>query len=226
MPRYHYDVSISRQKRFIRRFKEFMLIVAGIAVIIGIIIGIDAIRQATQENTQEGAPSTTVVRPPIREFDSPYFQFTAPNGWTNIASETTANTFVYRRFRGQLVEQELTIHVNSAPSNLSATRVLPVRVDETFGQIIPGEVSDHCKTVAGANATRELTEVTLSEVRFLCQADGTNYLVLIGVRGGNANLRLERTDGSTATYNFLYRSSTTPPETNQLVDIINSFDAI
>jgi len=93
VPRYHYDVSISRQKRFIRRFKEFMVLVAGIAAVGGVVIGIDAIRQATKDDTQEGIPTTSEVRASIREFDTNYFSFTAPSGWRNLASGCQSKSY-------------------------------------------------------------------------------------------------------------------------------------
>lgn len=227
MPRYHYDVSISRQKRFIRRFKEFMVLLAGMAFIAGIVIGIDAIRQATKDNTQQGVPSTSEVRASISEFDSDFFSFSAPSRWRNIKEETTSQIYVYRSFRGALVENELKIYVNSTGvDNLAASRVMPVRIDESNGHIIPAQISDHCSQAAGTKEAKQPINVTIEQASFLCLVDDTNFTVIVAEKGGSTSLKLKRNDGSLATYNFYYRSSTTPPETTQLIDILNSFDAL
>ncbi len=225
MPRYHYDVSISRQKRFIRRFKKFLLICLGIVVIAGVIIGIDSIRQVTEEQNDEGAPSTSVVRSPIREFDTNYFSFTAPSNWRNIREETTDQVYVYRSYRGDLVENELKVYVNMDP-DLTATRVIPVRVEDETYNIVPGQVSDHCSEAANVKTAKEPVTVTMDLATFQCIVDGTNFVVVVAEKGGSTSLELMRSNGTVTNYSFLYRSSTTPPETVQLIDILNSFTAI
>jgi hypothetical protein len=222
VPRYHYDVSISRQKRFIRRFKKFLLALVGIGIVVGALIILDTIRQNLHENNQQGAPSTTTIRPSIREFDSAYFTFMAPPAWTSVEKESTATKFVYQSYRGQLVEQELTIYINDSSADLSATRVLPVRV-ENSQRIIPTQVSEHCSTASSVKSAHAPVPVSFLDTTILCQLDGTNYLVVIAEKGGGPSIQLNRADKSMAGYSFLYRSSTVPPDTTQLINILNSF---
>lgn len=225
MPHYQYDISITRQKRFIRRFKKLLITLAGAAVIVAVILGIDSFRQATKDNSSEGSPSTSVVRPSVREFDTDYFSFTAPNGWQNIKAESSAQVYVYRSYRGALVENELKIYVNSNEADsLDATRILPVKIDASTGHIIPSQISDHCSVPAGAASSRAV--VTIEGISFHCRTDDTNYTVLVGEKGGTTILHLKSGNNSTVNFSFLYRSSTTPPETSQLIDILNSFDTI
>jgi hypothetical protein len=222
VPRYHYDVSISRQKRFIRRFKQFLLVLLVIAATIGLIILADAVRQNLRNDPQTGTPKVTVIRPSIREFDTEYFTFSTPTNWTNVAESTSGRTFVYRSYRGQLVEQELTVYVNGAPEDLSATHVLPVRVDEQ-NRLVPTEVSGHCNTVSDVKKANAPLRVTIMQTSMLCRLDDTNFLVAVGEKGGSTNIKMRRADGSGITYSFLYRSSAVPPDTLELVNIINSF---
>ena len=222
MPRYHYDVSISRQKRFIRRFKKFLYFCFGTLVVVGLAIFIDSVRQQQQDNTETGAPVVTTVSPSIREFESPYFRFTTPSNWRRITDETTDKQFTYRSYRGDLVEQELKIFVNNTSADLSAIRVLPVRINEN-GKIIPGAISEHCSVAAGVTKASAPVSVTMEQVNFLCQVDGTNFLVVIGERGGGSTLNLKRPNGSTAKYSFIYRSSSVPPNSTDLIDILNAF---
>lgn len=222
MPRYHYDVSISRQKRYIRRFKKLLFVCLGVVLIGTLAIVIDSIRQGRMDNSETGLPITTEVRPPIREFETPYFGFTAPSNWKRIQEENTAQKFVYRSFRGDLVEQELIVYVNDPSADLTAIRVLSVRVDES-GRLVPGGVSEHCSTAAGTTKASAPVSVVMDQVSFNCQVDGTNFLVVVGEKGGGTTLQLKRPDGSKAKYNFIYRSSSVPPDTTDLIDILNSF---
>lgn len=224
MSHYQYDVSISRQKRFIRRFKKLLWFLLCILILVGAVVAFDALRQTTEDNTETGAPSTTTIRPSIREFDSEYFTFTAPPSWTNVASESTAQKFVYRSLRGQLVEQELTVYVNEQSADLSATRVLPVRIEEGK-RLIPSEVSDHCNTASALKKANAPMPVTIGQVSMLCRLDDTNYLVVIGEKGGNTDIKLTGAS-KTTTFHFMYRNSTFTPDTTQLIDILNSFTPI
>lgn len=222
VPRYQYDVSVSRQKRFLKRSKELTLVLLGLLVFAGALVVADSMRQSSDEKPVEGQPTVSVVGPSQKEFSSAYFAFKAPSSWTNIAAETTGSKFVYRSYRGQLVEQELAIYINSAPSSAVVTRVLPVRVEEGGKHMIPGDMSEHCSKAAGT-AVGQPVAVTMDGVHFVCQVDSTNYLAAVGVRGGGIDVKLTRADGSSANYNFIYRCSTVLPDSAQLVDIINSF---
>jgi hypothetical protein len=225
MPRYHYDVSINRQKRFIRWFKKILLLCAGVVTIILMIIIVDTIRQGRDDNTETGTPVITEFNPAIREFESAYFKFTTPSNWRRITDETTDKQYVFRSYRGDLVEQELKVYVNDPTADLLAVRVLPVRVDEK-GHLIPGGVSEHCSKAAGTTKSSGPVNVTMEQVTFSCQTDGTNFLLVVGERGGGTSLKLKRPSGGEATYSFIYRSSSVPTNTTDLIDILNSFVTI
>lgn len=224
MPRYQYDVSISRQKRFIRRFKKLILICVGIIIVIGVVVVLDSFRQSKSHN-QTGPVIVTTLAPSIHKFSTPYFSFTAPSSWINISNESAANKFVYRSFRGKLVEQELKIFVNDMAVDLTATRVLPVKIYDDKS-LLAGEVSEHCSTYTNIKTANGPVIINAGQTKFLCQLDGTNFLVVLGEIGGDTTIRLKRSDGSYATYNFMYRSSTTPTNTVGLIDIIKSFTSL
>ena len=220
MPKYQYDVNISQQKRFIRRFKKFLLIVVGIICIVIIIIIIDSLR--TRDESEQGKAKVTILEADIRKFKTPYFKFTTPKTWVDVPSETTDKNFVYRSFRGKLIEQELKIYVNDSSTDLSATNIMPVSI-EAKTKIIPGSLSEHCMTASTVKKASQPVEVTILGAKMMCQLDGTNYLIVVAERGGNTKLNLQRSDGSVATYSILYRSSTIPPESLPLTKILNEF---
>lgn len=224
MPHYQHNVSISRQKRFIRRFKKLILVCVGVIFAIGVAMVVDSFRQS-KSHDQTGPVFVTTLAPSIHKFATPYFSFTAASNWTSVSNESTSNKFVYRSFRGKLVEQELKIFINDMAVDLTATRVLPVKINEDRS-LLAGEVSEHCSTLTNIKTANGPVLINAEQTKFLCQLDGTNFLVVLGEIGGDTTIRLKRSDGSYATYNFLYRSSTTPPNTVGLIDIIKSFTSL
>ncbi|CAN5383500.1 hypothetical protein BH10PAT3_BH10PAT3_2650 [soil metagenome] len=226
MPNYQYDVSISRQKKFIRRFKKFLLILIVIVSIAAGIVVFDSVHQNIKSDTQVGKSSTTIYRPTIREFDAPYFTFTSPVSWVNLPGESTEQKFVYQGGTGKMLQQQLDIYINTPPKDLSGTYVLPVRVTDGSNNIIPTEVSDHCNTASALKKASGPVTVKIMGVSMQCQLDSANYIVIVGEKGGDAGIKLKRNDGSTATYYFVYRSSSVPPDTRPLVSIISNFTSL
>ena len=222
MPRYQYDVSVSRQKKFIRRFKQLLLLVALVVIGAVIVISLDGFNQNIKSDTMIGKPIVTTVKPSIREFDTPYFTFSSPTTWKNIPEETTTQKFVYQGGYGKMLQQQLDIYVNTPPKDLSGTYALPVRVDTLSNRLIPTEVSPHCNTASSIKKASAPMEVVINEVKMLCQLDVVNYIVIVGEKGGSTGIKLKRNDGTYATYYFVYRSSSIPPDTQPLIAIISS----
>lgn len=225
MSHYQYDVSIGRQKKFIRRFEKFLIVLLAVVIIGAIVIGFDSINQSITNDTQVGKTNETSVRPLIREFDTDYFMFTAPSNWVSIPSETTDKKFTYRGYNGTLIDSELIIYVNNTAADLEASYVLPIRIDEKQ-TIIPTQVSDHCNTKSDKKNTASTTRVAIMEVTMLCRVDSTNYLVVAGLKGGDTDIKLKRNNGTIANYNFIYRSSSVPPNSLPFINILNSFIAL
>lgn len=223
MSNYHYDVSLSRQKKFIRQFKIFLLASFTILLVTGIIIGFDSYHQSIKGNTGVGQPLLTVVKPSIREFDTAYFSFASPTSWINLPDQTTTQKFTYQGGKGKMLQQRLDIYINNLPKDLYGTRALPIRIDSASNRIIPTEVTEHCNSASTLKKASAPVRVTISEVSMPCQLDSANYIVIVAEKGGDESIKLKRTDGSTVKYYFVYRSSSVPPDTQPLIDIISSF---
>jgi hypothetical protein len=222
MPNYQYDVNINRQKKFIRWFKKILWLCLVMVAIGGSIVLIDTFRQDKYSDVKTSQPTITTVGPSIREFETPYFSFTAPTSWTNILAESTQSKFVYRSLRGALIENELTIYANDPSSYLSATYVLPVRIQDGK-HIIPTEVSEHCSKASEVKKASIPVKVNIMNTTMLCNLDSTSYLVIVGEKGGNTEIKLKRSNGSEISYRFLYRSSTVPADSLPLANIMNNF---
>lgn len=166
---------------------------------------------------------TSVQAPSIKVFRTAYFQFQAGDTWTEDAKQTTDTTFVYRSYRGPLVEHDLTIYVNTDKTSFDATRVQPVKLepDGTFN--LSEKISRHCRSVLPKAQQLEAQTIVFRDVRFRCDADDTIFAVLVGRIGGTPLMELLRPDGQAARYTIYYRDLTAGPTGRELTGIVNSF---
>lgn len=223
MALYQYDVSVSKQKKFKRRFKKLFLILLAILLVVGIIILIDSLK--TKDENQQGKIESHTVSEDFAEFTTPFFYFKTAKSWRTVEKESTDNKFVYRSFRGTLLEQELVVYVNNPGADLIATHVLPVEI-ESKQSIISTNVSDHCNTVSAVKKAGASTPITIAGVAMQCVLDGTEYKVAAGVKGGTTDIVLTRPGGTTATYNFLYKNFTFSPDGLAFIKLLRTFKTL
>lgn len=221
----HVNYRDRRKHLFFLRLFLFVLFVAitcGAAyVYYSIVVGKSS---SVQQDTTSQTTSSHFARS-INIFRSPYFQFQANETWAEVPTESTANKYVYRSLRHNLIEHELVIYVDQIPANLAANRVLPVTFTTEGTELTSQAVSEHCVTALG-NASRSFNQqVTVNNVSMLCDSDSTNYTVFAGVAGGTTNIQLKRPSGLNGSYTFLYTNLRAIQDTSQFSEIINSFQA-
>lgn len=225
MSRYYHGTSYHHQRRFIKRVKRLIVTLLLVLLLVGLVLLVDA-RKETKQATTPSAPTqeTSVSYAPSSQiFRTQYFQFQTDKSWKQVQNESTGNRFVYRSFRGTLVEHELTIYINEAAANLpESAYVLPVEPGPN-NQLVAGKVSDNCRKAVPPNNKQISVIVTLSEVRFLCHPDSNNYIVTVGLKNGGAPMKLKRAGGSIATYGIIYRNVTANPDAYELQQILNTF---
>ncbi len=225
--KYKIGVNHARQRRFLRSARVFIIIVIVLLLIAGLFILIDAILQNRKANTPSEAttPVSSSIAPSIEIFTSPYFQFQTDKNWRFIANESTGTKFVYRRGTDNLVSGDMTVYINSGPADTQATRVLPVTLQSDPNKLKASFVSEHCsKNLAKEirDTTGEIT-LTLNSVRFLCDADGTNYTIIVGLENGTFSMNFKRPDGTNATYIVFFRDLRFSAEPSEFETIMNSF---
>lgn len=223
--RYNQQLNYQRRKQFLFRVRIFFLLLS--IPILGA-AGYAYYSVISRQNSNTAASSTSqetsgYFAPSVKLFRSTYFQFQTDNTWAEVPAESTANKFVYRSLRANLVEHDLTIYVNEIPATLSANRVLPVNL-KSGSELLPITTSEHCKKVSGNPAVHEL-QTTVNNVSMLCAADSTNYTVLVGQTGGSTVINLQRPDKTMAKYSILYTNLRATPDATQLMQIADSFQA-
>lgn len=173
-------------------------------------------------NPEEQTTSSMVVSNEegnVQLFESSYFQFRANNSWKKDESVSNNNVHIYRSMRANMLEQLLTIYINTSPPEIDATYVLPVSQQEYKLQV--GDLSEHCGKQS--NYSRQLGFITVSGVSMRCFGNDTRFNVVVGLVGGSTEMQLQRPGKESATYVVYYANSTASPNAEQLKDIMNSF---
>lgn len=205
----------------------FLVIVAG-AVYFYIYYARDKV--VNQNNISE--KTNSVVAPTINTFRTSFFQFQASNTWVEVPKETTKNRFVYRSYKENLLEHEITIYVNETPNqnSLRINRVLPVTIsesDEGVSRFAPEDVSESCAKALDKNAIPpDVQNVTFKKVSFLCYGNINQYNVIVGEVGNNANMTLKRSDGSSAVYSIFYKDLRAINGPSEIMRIASSFQSL
>jgi hypothetical protein len=227
MSRYQYQTSYYHKRKKARRLHIFgILVVCVISLAIAYVV-FDLVKEGASETSVTSESSASVQSAAINIFRTEYFQFQAPRSWREVASESKGTRFVYRSYRGPLVERDLIIEVNPQQkvplSSVKTTRVWAVKINES-GLLTPvGSVSKHCKEAVAEAANQAPQILTLDEVTFPCHPNGGLYEVVAGEMGGTEDLTISRPDGTTATYNIYYRDVTVKSDPEFFRGIIESF---
>ncbi len=222
--KYNQQLNYRRRKRFLRRLMITVLI---FIVLILAVIGYfyyDNFRTGNYNTPEQttSAPTTSNIAPSIQVFRSPYFQFQTDKYWSEDPAASKDGKYVYRSLRSNLLEQQLTVYINSSPPNLAVTHVLVAELNGNRG-FKTVKLSDHCGKAQKNNSSSFKT--TLDQVTFTCFGDDTRYTALVGLAGGTPTISLPRPDGSTAAYTIYYSNVTADPDPKQLTEIVNSFQS-
>lgn len=164
---------------------------------------------------------------PFKTFKTDYFRFQTDQNWQAVVAESTPDSFVYRAFKGKLVERDLTVYVNTLPPRLMLTYVLPVRVQDN--RLLSGDISAHCRDYLPASylaGSRAPMATSFKNVAFTCQTDGTSTTIGTGVEGGSYQAIMRRAGNNSAKYFLLYHDLTLNPRPGIFKSIVDSFESL
>lgn len=222
--RYNNRLNYRARKRFLFRVRLAIFVFA-LLVAASLVYMFLSIRDQDSANIPEVTTSeatSSYFAPSVKIFRSPFFQFQTDQTWAEVPTESSSNKFVYRSLRSNLIEHELSIYVNQIPANLTANRSLPVTVINSK-ELVPSRVSELCNKVFGGQPRLGDQEVEVDKVRIRCNADGTNYEVLVGAIGGSSTINMIRPDGTPVAYALQYTNLKATGDVTQLTSIIESF---
>lgn len=227
MYRYKYNTSYNHKSRrasratFLAGFVA-TLVVAGVGYIV-----YDLIKHRNIEQPVSQTSFSSVQGASVNIFRTPYYQFQASDSWKEVPSESKENRYVYRSYKGPLVERDLVININRGSGEVvplvRTTRVLPVNTNGEGRLLADGTADKHCKDSMPKNAANIPTQVTQRKVTFICTPDAIVYQVEVGLIGGSTNMLLTRPDGSKASYSITYRDLTFNSSDADLRNIVQTF---
>lgn len=162
---------------------------------------------------------------PFKTFKTPDFTFQTDKSWDYVKDDSGPGKFVYRSSKGNIVMRDMTVYVDSLPKNLLLTYVLPVEANGN--SLLPGNVSDHCKTyIKGLKpGENNPVEATVESVRIRCQVDGTSATVGTGQKNGSYQIDLAGKSGENKKYFLLYHDLQYTPNLDTFTNIVRSFHA-
>ena len=228
MYRYKYNTSYHHKSQRARRSTVIAAALLIVTIGAAAYIAIDTFIQSTKKQDATSQPTFSSVQgASINLFRTEFFQFQADSTWKEIPNESTKGYYVYRSFKGPLVEHDLVVEVNNpkeeALPNVRTNRVMPVEVDSTGKFNIVAGAGEHCKTQLPKDTPNMPLRVTQKQVSFVCTPDSVLYEVKLGVVGGSTKMQLPRPDGSRATYVVTYRNLKFTPDDTLLRNIVDTF---
>ena len=229
MAKYYRQQGETKQRKILRIVRPIMLI-----IFTGSVIGLgyfvyDIFRQegASEVSSEPTTATTSTITSNIKIQTSPYFQFQTTEKWRTIANETREGHYVYRGFKGQVVDQELVIDVNNQIPEVLATtlvnRVLVVSAGSQGTLNVADDKLIHCKKIVKPGTEKDQQYVNYSQTTFPCNPDSTSYQVVVALAGGNNIMKLPRPDGSVASYKISYRNLSAQETPGDLVCMIKTF---
>jgi len=230
MSDYYREQGFHSRKRIVRRLRIFAILTL-LAVLVGVgFLAYDIYRQSKQSDTatKSTVPVTSTIVSSTETQISNYFQFRTPLKWRAIPNETRDGHYVYRKFNGALPEQELVIDVNNPVqeplASVQTTRVLPVTTTGDGALVVDGDVSEHCKKHVPKGTEKIPQNINLKKVSFACNPDSPQYIVVVGIVGGNTVMKLPRPDGTTATYKITYKNLSVSETIGDAKNILETFE--
>lgn len=195
-------------------------------------VGVDwLLTQLRAQNTAISVSSSaTVQSASINIFRTPYFQFQADKSWSEISSpDQEGKRFIYRSFNGAIVQHELIVDIDGKNAvvldNTQVTRVLPVEIANNTLKAVGG-ISPHCQTIDENRDSRDQYFAVYKEASFPCNPDGSSFIAVVSLIGGDETITRTLDSGEVRTYNITYRDSTFSPSGQPLNNIINTFQLL
>lgn len=202
----------------------FLLVTLLLCIGLACLILIWIISNETKSVEQPKTNVNSVSYQPQQTFQNQYFSFEADKSWSFMPSESSSNVFVYRSSKNNLVARDLKVYINTLPSNLMLTRILPVEANGDRLKI--GEISDHCRQYLARPPTdNNPVNVNVLSVTFRCQVDGTSNVAGSGQVNGSYQTELQSDSGLSRKYFLLYNDLEFTPNFNNFLNIAKSFRA-
>lgn len=217
-----------RQKR--SGLKHYLITTLTVALLLaGLAVSINMYYSWQEKNNK--LPQTAVRSQQVvnskKTFKNGFFQFTDYGKWVHNQDESTSNKMVYYKYRGVLVEHQITVYINKVPepAELAVSRVLPVRVVNGNSLDAAG-VSATCDKFYDSVQRTQIKQVLVGGANIMCDPNSTDYSVILSEIGGDWIINLRRFSGANIQFAVIYRNLTANPEPYTIKNVAASFQAL
>ncbi len=230
MYRYKYNKSYHRKSKRARRTTFFAVSATAVVVVAIGYVALDVFKSLRNVPQPVSQPQYSSVQgATVNLFKTEYFQFQAGESWKAIPTETREGHYVYRSYKGLLVERDITVDVNKTTPEVAplvrTTRVMPVEIEADGRLAVVEGAGEHCVNAMPKGAPLVPTKITSKKVSFICTPDAAIYQVSVGEVGGSTNLSMLRSNDQKATYSITYRDLTVASNDSHLRNIVSTFQA-
>lgn len=224
--RFGQPVRTSRESRERRAAVMSMLFLLIFFTVLGIVI-YDILHLKSANFKKSSGPNIHQVIAGPETFRSTYFQFSDNIKWKFEPNDSNANRFVWFTYFGGVPVDSLTVYINEEPTqgDLASTNVLPVQI-KNQNSFIVGKLSDKCSTVYVPSDLMHIKLKSLDGTNMLCVPDSPQLSIQVGQIGGNYDLVLRRSNGSSAHYIIIYHNLSINPDPTVFERIMGTFQSL
>lgn len=221
---YQYKRPVRRSRHAVMKRYILMAGIASLVIIAAVLYILHNLRG--QSSKPVSGTELTQIADPRQTFIGPYFQFQDSGKWSLDKHDSTANHFVYLKYRKNLLEHQLDIYVDTVPISLylASPRVLPVRIVNNNSLDITN-VSSPCGSLYAPGELHKIREIVINNATMLCDPDSPQYIVELAEINGDYRLNMHRPDGTPIQFVVTYKDVGLDPKPTSLQNVASSFQA-
>jgi hypothetical protein len=223
---YKLGKSMRRHRRASRLPAAAALIALALILLVVLAVFYD-LRANNSSDPIDSKAQSLPVAGSLQTFYSTYFRFQDTGKWVLNQPESTDTKYIYYKYRGLQIENQLIVYVNQVPIPLylAVARVLPVRI-VNGNSFDATTISSPCISAYAPHELHKEKNVTINGATMLCNPDSPLYTVVLGEINGSYILKMHRLSGSPIQFVITLRDYNLPPKPEVIKQIVNSFQAL
>ncbi len=202
---------------------SLLVALVGAFVVGGAYLVIDLKKETLENQTLTNTSSIAGVT--TNTFETPFFRFQADSGWNLSGKDSGPTKFVFHhRNKTQLLDQELTIHVGTAPEKPRITRVLPISIIEGK-RLAQDDIANPCKNYVQNRFNKNVQFVEHDSLSYWCTPDDDQLHLALVQKNGTIQLPFIH-QGKTLNYTILYKDLRFDVDMRDITQLLTSFESL
>jgi hypothetical protein len=216
-----------RGRRRASRLPPLIALTALVLIVLVALVVFYDLRRSNSSGPLDSKAQTQSVNGSLQTFYTGYFKFQDTGKWALNNQESTDSKFVFYRYHGAQLDNQLIVYINQVPTPpfLATTRVLPVRVVNN-NSFDAANLSDPCVSAFRTGEPHRVKDVVINGTTMQCDPDSSLFTAMFAQEGGNYKISLKRMSGQSVQFVVTYRDYRAEPQTQTLLQVANSFQAL